>query len=284
MVVKSLTAAAVAGLAFLSFGAEPAAAASAQKPIDAGFTFEGPLGKFDRAALQRGYKVYAEVCAACHGMDLLYYRNLAQRGGPFYDPRYPNPNDSPYAKALAEMVEVRDIDPDTGDEIFRAATPADHFRNPFPNEAFARASNGGALPPDMSVITKARIGGANYVYSLMVGYVDPPEGLEVPPGQYYNAFMPGDLGAYWSGPRDQVPYGGFLAMPQMLLPDMVTYDDGTPATVDQMARDVTTFLAWASEPKQEERKQIGWAVMAYLLIFAGLTYASYRRIWRNVAH
>src|SRR5690606_15621165 len=118
-----------------------------------------------RGALQRGFKVYQEVCAACHGMDLVYYRNLAQPGGPFFNERYPNPNDSPYAKAIAEAVMIDDIDQETGDPIQRPATPADSFRNPFPNEAAARASNGGALPPDLSVITKARAGGPEYIYS-----------------------------------------------------------------------------------------------------------------------
>jgi len=285
MVVKSLTAAVVAGLALAAAAVSPAAAAThGAEPKKAGFSFEGPLGTFDRGALQRGYKVYAEVCSSCHGMSLLYYRNLAQPGGPFFNERYPNPNDSPWAKALAAAVMVSDIDPDTGDAVERAATPADHFRSPFPNEAAARAANGGALPPDLSVIAKARAGGPDYIYSLMTGYHEPPAGLEVPPGQYYNQYMPGDLTAYWKGPKDQVPHGGFLAMPPQLTPDRVTFDDGTPSTVEQQAKDVATFLAWASEPLQEERKKTGWAVMIYLILFAGIMYASYRRIWKHVAH
>jgi ubiquinol-cytochrome c reductase cytochrome c1 subunit len=285
MVVKSLTAAVVAGLAFMGVAVGTATAATHPiPPKDGNFSFEGPFGSFDRAAMQRGFKVYAEVCAACHGMNLLSYRNLAQPGGPFYDERYPNPNDSPYAKAIAAAVEVNDIDSETGDLVPRPATPADRFRQPFANEAAARAVNGGAYPPDMSVITKARAGGPDYIYSLLTGYSAPPAGLTVPPGQYYNEFFPGDLTSAWTGDRKEVPHGGFLAMPQQLVPGRVTYDDGTEATVDQMAKDVTTFLAWAAEPVQEERKRTGWAVLIYLLIFAGLTYASYRRIWRNVAH
>jgi ubiquinol-cytochrome c reductase cytochrome c1 subunit len=283
MVVKSLTAAVVAGLALL--GAATATAATHPiPPKDANFSFEGPLGKFDRGAMQRGFKVYAEVCAACHAMSLLSYRNLAQEGGPFFDERYPNPNDSPYAKAIAAAVEVNDIDPDTGDVIQRPATPADRFRNPFANEAAARAANGGALPPDMSVISKARAGGPDYIYSLLIGYTPPPAELTVAPGQYYNEYFPGDLTSAWSGDKKHVPHGGVLAMPFQLPPGRVTYDDGTEATSEQMAKDVATFLAWAAEPHQEERKRTGWAVMLYLLVFAGLTYASYRRIWRNVAH
>ena len=289
MVVKSLTAtrlfgAVVAGLALLASAAPAAAAASGAALEKPGFSFQGPLGKFDRGALQRGYKVYAEVCASCHGLNLLSYRNLAQEGGPFYDERYPNPNDSPYAKAIAAGVMVADIDQDTGDAIERAATPADHFRKPFPNEAAARGSNGGAYPPDLSVISKARMGGPNYIYSLMTGYHEAPAGLEVPPGMYYNAYMPGDLTSAWKGPKDQVPHGGFLAMPPQLTPDRVAFDDGTASTVEQQAKDIATFLAWTAEPHQEERKRTGWAVMLYLLLFAGLMYASYRRIWRNVAH
>jgi ubiquinol-cytochrome c reductase cytochrome c1 subunit len=285
MVVKSLTAAVVAGVAALLAGMGPAAAAThATEPKDVDFSFEGPLGKFDRAALQRGFKVYQEVCESCHSMNLVYYRNLGQPGGPFYNERYPNPNDNPWAKAVAAEAMVADIDPDTGDAITRAATPADHFRAPFPNEAAARAANGGALPPDLSVIVKAREGGPQYIYSILTGYVPPPQGLTVPPGQYFNRYMAGDLASYWSGPKDKVPHGGFLAMPFQLPPDRVTFDDGTKSTTEQMAHDVTTFLAWAAEPTQEERKKTGLAVMAYLIIFAGLMYASYRRIWRNVAH
>ncbi|HTI67540.1 MAG TPA: cytochrome c1 [Caulobacteraceae bacterium] len=283
MAVKSLTAGAFVA-ALLAMAAPAVAATHAAEPKDVEFSFEGPLGKFDRAALQRGFKVYQEVCSACHSMNLVYYRNLAQKGGPFYDPKQPNPNNSPYAKAIAAEAMVPDIDPDTGDAVMRAATPADHLRAPFANEAAARAANGGALPPDLSVIAKAREGGPAYIYSLLTGYAPPPKGLTVAPGQYYNPYIPGDLGAAWSGPKDKVPVGGVLAMPFQLPPDRVSFDDGTKSTSAQEAHDVVTFLAWASEPHQEERKQAGIGVMAYLLIFAGIMYVSYRRIWRNVAH
>lgn len=283
MAVKRLTAAVLAVAAVL--GAAPAFAAShATEPKHVDFSFEGPLGKFDRGALQRGFKVYQEVCAACHGMSLVYYRNLGQPGGPFYSEKYKNPNDNPWAKAIAAGVMVADIDPDTGDAVTRAATTADHFRSPFPNEIAARAANGGALPPDLSVIVKAREGGARYIYSLLTGYENPPKGLTVPAGMHFNHYMAGDVSSAWAGPKDKVPHGGFLAMPFQLPPDRVTFDDGTKSTTDQQAKDVTTFLAWASEPKAEERKKTGVAVLAYLILFAGLMYASYRRIWRNVAH
>ena len=275
-----------AGLAGLLLSAGAASAKSkAEEPHFPGFSFDGPLGKFDQGALQRGFKIYSEVCSSCHSMNLVYYRNLAQPGGPFYDPKFPNPNDSPYAKAIAADVKVPDIDQDTGDAVQRPATPADHFRAPFPNEAAARASNGGALPPDLSVISKARENGPNYIYSLLSGYpAHTPKGLTVPAGKYYNPYFPGDLASFWSGPKDQVPKGGFIAMPFQLTPNRVTFDDGTKATTPQEAHDVATFLDWASDPKQEERKQTGLAVMIYLLVFAGVVYGSYRAIWRNVAH
>lgn len=284
MLRKALMAGLAAGLAASLVALPVFAATTKEEPKETHFSFEGPLGKFDRGAVQRGFKVYAEVCASCHSMNLMYYRNLAQKGGPFYEKKYPNPNNSPYAKAIAAMVQVADIDQETGDAVTRPATPADHFKAPFANEAAARASNGGALPPDLSVIAKAREGGPAYIYSLLTGYHEPPAGLTVPAGKYYNPYMPGDLASYWSGPKDKVPKGGFIAMPFQLLPDRVTYDDKTKATSEQLAHDVATFLAWSAEPKAEERKQTGLAVMIYLILFAGLMYASYRRIWRNVAH
>jgi ubiquinol-cytochrome c reductase cytochrome c1 subunit len=286
MAVKSLTAAVVAGVAGLLVAATaaPALAAHAPEPKKVDFSFEGPLGKFDRAALQRGFKVYTEVCSACHSMSLVTYRNLAQKGGPFFDEKYPNPNDSPYAKAIAAEVMVPAIDDETGDAITRPATPADPFRAPFANVEAAKAANGGATPPDLSLIAKARENGPAYIYSLLTGYGDPPAGLTVPPGQHFNHYMAGDLSSYWSGPKDKVPHGGFLAMGFQLPAGRVTFDDGTKSTSEQMAHDVVTFLAWAAEPHAEERKETGLAVMIYLIIFAGIMYASYRRIWRNVAH
>lgn len=280
MLRKSIALAAL-GLALV---AGPAlAAGNAKHPRDVDFSFEGPFGRFDQGQLQRGYKVYREVCAACHGMQLVSFRNLGQKGGPFYDPDYPNPNDNPYVRTIAAEYQISDIDSETGDVIQRPGTSADRFPNPYPNEAAARAGNGGALPPDLSVIVKARHYGAEYIYSLLSGYVDPPEGLQVSPGQYYNPYMPGDLHAFWTGEGD-APKGGFIAMPPQLAPDKVTFDDGTPSTIEQQAKDVAAFLAWASEPKMEERKAFGMGAMIYLVIFAGLLYASYRRIWRNVAH
>jgi ubiquinol-cytochrome c reductase cytochrome c1 subunit len=274
-----------AGLLALAIGAQPAQAKTREmEPKKVPFSFDAPLGKYDQAALQRGYKVYAEVCSSCHSMNLMFYRNLCQQGGPFYDSKHPNPIASPYCKSIAADIKVPDIDQDTGDAITRPATPADHFKSPYPNANAAAAANGGAAPPDLSLIVKAREGGARYVYSLLTGYVNPPAGLRVTPGKYYNPYYPGDLGSFWSGPKNKVPEGGFISMPFQLTPGRVTFDDGTKSTTEQQAHDVVTFLSWASEPKQEEREQTGVAVMAYLILFAGITFVSYKRIWRNIAH
>jgi ubiquinol-cytochrome c reductase cytochrome c1 subunit len=267
-----------------AFTAPTLAATTFEEPKDFHWSFEGPFGKFDQAQLQRGYKVYHDVCSTCHSMNLLSYRNLADKGAPFYSEKYPNPNESPYAKAIAKDFQVPDIDTETGDPIQRPATTSDHFKKPFPNEYAARAANGGALPPDLTLMAKAREGGPAYIASLISGFKDAPAGLKVAPGKYYNPYFQGDLSGFWSGPADKVPVGGLIGMPPPLRPDAVTYDDGTKATVDQEAKDVAAFLAWAAEPHQEERKQTGFAVLIYLILFAGLLYASYRRVWRNIAH
>lgn len=265
-------------------GSPALAAGGAEHPKNIAYSFDGPFGTFDQAQLQRGFKVYREVCSACHGIDLLSFRNLGDKGGPFYDPRYPNANDNPYVKAIAAEYQINDIDSETGDVIQRPGTSADRFPSPYPNEAAARGGNGGALPPDLSVIAKARAGGPAYVASLLSGYVNPPAGLAVPAGQYYNPYMAGDVSSAWTGDPKHVPAGGFIAMPPQLAPGKVTFDDGTPSTIEQQAKDVSAFLMWAAEPKLEERKQMGFAVMIYLLLFAGLLYASYRRVWRNESH
>jgi ubiquinol-cytochrome c reductase cytochrome c1 subunit len=275
----------LAAAALLALTAAPAlAAGGAAHPHNVDYSFEGPFGKFDQAQLQRGFKVYREVCASCHSLSLVSFRNLGQPAAPFYDPEHENPNDNPYVKAIAAEYEVPDIDTETGDPIQRPATSADRFPQPFPNEAAARGANGGAMPPDLSVITKARHGGAEYIAALLTGYPEPPAGLTVPAGQYYNPYMAGDLSSYWTGDPKKVPPGGFIAMPPQLSDGRVEFDDGTPSTAKQQAEDVGAFLAWATDPKMQERKQTGLAVLIYLVFFAGLTYLSYRRIWRNVAH
>jgi ubiquinol-cytochrome c reductase cytochrome c1 subunit len=277
------------GFAFAALGlalmAGPALAATTEaEPRDVHWSFEGPFGKFDKAQVQRGYKVYREVCSACHSMDLLYFRTLGQKGGPFYEEKFPNPNDNPIVKSLAKDAQVKDIDQDTGDPIQRPGTSADKFPAPFPNEAAARASNGGAAPPDLSVMAKAREGGPAYIYSLVNGFRNPPAGLTLPAGKYYNPYFPGDLSSNWAGPHDKVPVGGAIGMTPPLAPGKVTFDDGTPSTVDQQAKDVAAFLAWAADPKAEERKAFGLGAMVYLLLFSVILWFSYKRVWKNVAH
>jgi len=266
----------------------PALARNSQaelKTAPGGFSFETPVfGRFDQGALQRGYKVYAEVCSSCHSMKLMSYRNLCQQNGPFYDEKHPNPNEAPVCKAIAASIKVPDVDRDTGDPVQRPATPADAFRDPYANDFAAAGSNGGATPPDLSVMARAREGGAAYIYSILTGYVAAPAGLNVPAGKYYNPYYLGDLGSSWSGPKDQVPMGGAISMPFQLTPNRVSFDDGTPSTTEQQAKDVATFLAWAAEPKQTERKEAGLAVMIYLLLLAGVVYVSYRKIWADIHH
>jgi len=322
-----------AGLAGLMLATSASAAGGAEhaSPPEEGWPFEGPLGNFEMDSVQRGYQVYQEVCSSCHGMKLMSYRNLGEKGGPFYDPAYPNANDNPTVKAFAAEVEILGPTPDeNGDLNYRPAKPSDTFREPYANVQAAAASNNGAAPPDLSVITKARHGGASYVYRLLTGYPEteefrvetetventtPVEGegdtttttltyLDFPrsthdghgddhaphgelyqaAGQYYNPYMAGDTSSNWEGDPRHPPKGGFLAMPPQLTPDKVEYLDGTEATVDQMAYDVAQFLAWAGEPKQGNRKSLGLAVIAYLLIFAILLWFSYKQIWRNVDH
>jgi ubiquinol-cytochrome c reductase cytochrome c1 subunit len=275
---------ALAALGFALVGSPALAAGTKPVERELSWTFDGPFGKYDPAQLQRGYKVYREVCSACHAMKFLSFRNLGEKGGPFYDPKYPNPNDNPYVKSLAKDIQVPDIDSETGDAIQRPAIPADRFPSPFPNDAAAAAANGGAIPPDLSVIAKAREGGPNYIYSLLTGYRDPPAGLKMAPGQNYNISMHGDVSGSWTGDHNKVPPGGFLAMPPPLADGKVTFDDGKPSTVDEQAKDVSAFLMWAAEPKMMDRKQFGLGAMIYLLIFTVLLYFSYRRVWRNVAH
>lgn len=282
---RTLTAYAAAVGLFIGslFTAGAATAETTHKePASIAWSFNGPFGVYDQAQLQRGYKVYREVCASCHSMNMVAFRNLGDPGGPFYNPKYPNSNDNPVVKAIAKDFQIADID-DTGQPDKRPGATADHFPAPFPNEAAARASNGGALPPDMSLLARAREGGADYIHAIVTGYRDPPAGLEVPDGKHYNPYMSGDLSSFWHG-KGPAPEGGFIAMPPPLKAGQVTFDDGTKSTLNQEATDVAAFLAWAADPKLEERHQDGLAVMIFLLLFSGILYASYRLVWRNVSH
>jgi ubiquinol-cytochrome c reductase cytochrome c1 subunit len=241
------------------------------RPIEG--SWEGPFGRFDQAQLQRGFQVYKEVCSSCHAMNLLHYRNLGDEHGPFYDPKYPNPNDNPVVKAIAAQYKITAVDPD-GNSEERPGIPADQFLAPFENKAQAQAANGGAYPPDLSVMVKARHDGASYVYSLLTGYNQtPPKGKVLTPGKYYNPYMP----------------GGVIAMAEQLADGRVEYADteankGVKNTEEQMSKDVVAFLAWASDPHQTERKSSGLGVMLFLLIMSGFLWASYKSVWRNVEH
>ena len=263
----------------------PALAATSSAPLKhVAWSFKGPFGQYDQEQLQRGFKVYHDVCAQCHALTYINFYTLGQKGGPFWNPKYENPNDNPVVKAIAVQYKVPDVDPDTGDTKPRTATTADHIPPPYPNDIAAKATLGGA-PPDMSLVEKAREGGADYIYSLVTGYAAAPPCLDVPAGKFYNPYFPGDLSSSLKkGCNAEAPVGGIIAMTPPLTANKVTFDDGTPATLDQEAKDVAAFLTWASDPKMDERKQTGLAVMVYLALFSGLLYLSYRRIWRGVAH
>ncbi len=287
--------------------AEPAFAEGAEKlhPKEEHWSFDGPFGKYDRDALQRGYQVYRQVCASCHGMDQLSFRNLGQKSGPFHLERCPegftdnidcsNPNENPIVKKIASEFQVQDGPDDTGDMFDRPGIPADRFKKPYPNEPMARLANNGALPPDLSLIIKARGNGANYAYSLLTGFAPAPDTVALASGQYYNPYFAGDMSQLLKPeyrdedgkPREgvEVPPGGVLAMAPPLSEGIVDYaDPATPETVDQYAKDVVQFLAWAAEPKMEQRKKLGFMTVAYLLILSGLLYWSYRSIWSKVEH
>jgi ubiquinol-cytochrome c reductase cytochrome c1 subunit len=245
-------------LAFGLFAAAPVHAAGGDIVIpDRKFSFDGVFGTYDRASAQRGFQVYKEVCAACHSLRLLSYRNLRDLG-----------LTEAQVAAIASQFEIKDGPNDEGQMFERPGRPADRFRSPFANDAAARAANNGALPPDLSVMTKARAGGADYLFALLTGYVDPPAGVTVMDGMHYNKYFPGHQ----------------IAMGAPLNPDQVEYADGTSATVEQMAHDVSTFLQWAAEPELEQRRALGVKIIIFLTILAGLTYAVKRKIWADVEH
>ena len=243
------------GLISLTTATPAHAAAEGPHPAKQYWSYAGVFGTFDRAALQRGFQVYKEVCSACHAMSHLHYRNLAALG--FSDAEI---------KALAAEATVMDGPNDQGEMYERPGRASDRFKAPFPNDLAARAANNGAHPPDLSLIVKARHGGADYIYGLLTGYGNPPSGLNMPAGMNYNAMFPGHM----------------IAMPPPLTEGGVTFADDTAATVPQMARDVTTFLAWAAEPETEERKRSGLKVMLFLLLMTGVLYALKRKVWADV--
>lgn len=255
MVRTALKAFAVIGGLLAAMPSPARAAGEAIAIPRAGFSFDGIFGTYDRASAQRGFQVYKEVCAACHAMRLLSYRNLRELG-----------LTEAQVAQIASQFTVMDGPNDEGQMFERPARPSDRFRSPFPNQQAARAANNGAYPVDLSVITKARAGGADYIHALLTGYQDPPAGVTMMEGMNYNRYFPGHQ----------------IAMAQPLHPDQVEFADGTPATLDQASRDVATFLAWAAEPALEERRAMGVKVIIFLTILGGLAYAVKRKVWADV--
>ncbi|MGI4776382.1 MAG: cytochrome c1 [Janthinobacterium lividum] len=242
-------------LAIICFIATVSANEKVPKLKKMSWPFEGLLGKVDRQAAQRGFQVYREVCAACHGLYNLSYRNLKDIG--FSEAEI---------KEIAKSYVVKDGPNDQGEMFERPATPADKFIRPFPNEQASRAANNGAYPPDLSLIIKAREDGANYLHSLLNGYSDPPPNFKLLTGLYYNHYFPGKQ----------------IAMPPPLSDGQVVYLDGMHSSVDQMSKDVTIFLQWSAEPEMEHRKSMGLKVMIFLILFSIFFYISKKRIWKNV--
>tara|TARA_R110002072_G_scaffold302681_3_gene487284 strand:- start:6347 stop:7189 length:843 start_codon:yes stop_codon:yes gene_type:complete len=242
---------------------EPISHLPYEEPMDIDYSFDGPLGTWDIAQLQRGYKVYKEVCSACHSMKFVAFRDLADLG-----------YSEAQVKAEAAAWQVPGIDPNTGEATSRAGEPTDYFPSPYPNAVAAAAANNNAIPPDLSLMTKAREDGTNYVASLLQGYQAPsPEVLaEHPdiapgPGLYHNVYF----------------HNLNLAMaPPLMNPGQVTYDDGTEATIPQMSEDIAAFLTWTAEPTLVKRKQTGWPVLIFLLFATVLAYMSKKQIWSAV--
>jgi ubiquinol-cytochrome c reductase cytochrome c1 subunit len=245
----ALAAALVAGLAAAP-GATRAAEGTALPEVH--WSFDGVFGSFDRAALQRGFQVFKEVCSTCHALSLVNFRNLTELG-----------YSEEEVKAFAAGYNVTDGPNDDGEMFERPALPSDAWPAPYPNEKAARAAFGGAYPPDLSLMAKARVGGPSYIYAILTGYHEPPADMTMNAGMNYNLYFPGNQ----------------IAMPQPLTDGAVEYQDGTVASLDQEAHDVATFLMWAAEPKLEARKQTGINVMLFLVVLTGLLFAAKRKVW-----
>ena len=231
------------------------AAGNAEAPKSVDWAHEGLFGTYDRAAAQRGMQVYREVCSGCHGLNYIAFRNLTEIG-----------LTEDQAKVVAAEYTIVDGPNDEGEMFERPGKLSDYFPAPFENEKAARAANSGAMPPDLSLIVKARPGFENYLYSLLTGYGEPPENVELMEGMFYNPYFPGHQ----------------IAMGEPLGEDAVEYADGTKATAEQIATDVTTFLAWAAEPELEERKRLGIKVLLFLIVLTAMLYALKRQIWKDL--
>ena len=254
-----------AGVTTYEMITEPAVETAEHKfhkhPKEVSFAHDGPFGKFNNAQLQRGFKVYSEVCSACHSMNQISFRNLADIG-----------YSEDEVKAIAKAAQVPSINPETGEPATRPGIATDKLPSPYPNETAARAANNNALPPDLSLMTKARHDGPAYVYSLLTGYAavpaDMPKANRPGPGLHYNPY-----------------YANLnIAMNKPLNDGQVTFDDGSKNDVKSMAKDVSAFLTWTAEPKMTQRKSVGWAALIFLIIFTGLAYLSYRQVWAGKEH
>lgn len=243
----------------LCFAPQVQAAESSHKLDAQEWSFDGPFGTFDRGALQRGFQVYTQVCSACHSMKYLSYRNLSDLGY--------SENQIKAIAAENMIVDMNELD-EEGEPVERPMRPSDAFKSPYTNDQQAKYANNSALPPDLSLIAKARVSGPDYVYGLLMGYEEPPEGETLASGQHWNVVMPGNK----------------IAMAEPLSDDIVGYSDGSPTTKEQYAKDVSHFLMWAAEPKMEIRKRTGVKVILFLLVFAGIMYAVKRKIWAGVKH
>ncbi len=257
--MKKTLLSAFAGLTMLigaTMTGTPAEASAGVKPPSQDWSWQGPFGTFDRASLRRGLQVYAEVCSGCHGVKLVAYRNLMDIG--FSEDE---------VKAFAGEYEVEDGPDAEGEMFMRPAKPADRFVQPFANDNAARASNNGAFPPDLSLMTKARVNGPDYVYALLTGFEEEaPEGFDLLEDMNFNHYFPGNQ----------------IAMAPPIDDDSVEYADGTEASKEQITKDVVTFMAWAAEPELEERKRLGVKVMIFLLVLTGMLYALKRKIWADL--
>jgi len=276
---------------FYLYGSPARAAGGGEELKHVDWSFEGVFGTYDTNQIRRGYKVYKQVCASCHGLKYLYYRNLTDPAGPAFT--------EGQAVAIAEEYEVEDGPNSDGDMFMRPAKLTDRFKEPFANEEIAKLANNGAVPPDLSLMAKARMGGANYIYSLLTGYEDAPAGEEMLPGLYYNKYFPGHAIAM-APPliegileyEEPAAEGGDAAKDAAATGDAAKEGDhgsdahaaapAPKATVEQMSKDVSAFLMWAAEPHLPERKRTGFVVMLYLAILAGLLYFTTRKLWANL--
>lgn len=254
----ALTAIAAAFAVTAFTGGAAKAAGDAPVPEAQDWSWQDLFGTYDRAQLQRGFQVYKNVCAGCHSLRFIAFRNLEGIG--FNEEQI---------KAIAAEYDIEDGPNDDGDMFTRPGIPADYFPSPFPNEKAAAASNGGAVPPDLSLMNKARVNGPDYVFGLLTGYEEEaPEGFDLADGKYYNHYFPGHQ----------------IAMAPPLYDEAVEYTDGTPMTLEQHARDVTAFLNWTAQPELEARKALGMKVILFLIVFTAMLYAVKRKIWRDVEH